>query len=70
MDLFPQHLGFRPDEPKVVKDNDACAEYIAYVGYTQKLLETYWGVSGAARSISFGRRLSRHVDPHAIVGRA
>lgn len=41
MDLFPQHLGFRPDEPKVVKDNNGCAEYIEYVGYTQKLLEAY-----------------------------
>jgi hypothetical protein len=41
MDMFPQHFGFRPDEPKVVDTDDACAEYLSYVDYTQKLMEAY-----------------------------
>ncbi len=41
MDLFPQHLGFRPDEPKVEEGKKACEEYLQHVDYTQKLLEAY-----------------------------
>lgn len=45
MDMFPQHLGFRPDEPKIEQKapegTDACTEYLTYVDYTQKLQEAY-----------------------------
>lgn len=41
MDLFPQHLGFRPDEPKIADNATACGEYLTYVDYAEKLQEAY-----------------------------
>jgi hypothetical protein len=46
MDLMPNHFGFRPDEPAVVKGQTqdlkrACAEYEAYITYAQRLQEAY-----------------------------
>jgi hypothetical protein len=41
-DLFWQHMGMRPAEPKLdATVTDSCTEYVTYVTYAQQLMEAY-----------------------------